>query len=408
MIKVKIIVLSLTLSQIFCCNNSPAEQQPAVEQETHAAPTPLLVGAEQPERYLPLLEGKTVGMLVNQTSTVNGGHLVDSLIARGIDVKAIFAPEHGFRGEASAGEKITDGVDPKTGTPVISLYGKKRKPSVDDLSELEVVIFDIQDVGARFYTYISTLHYLMEACAENDVPLLIFDRPNPNGHYIDGPVLNPKYRSFVGMHPVPVVHGMTIGEYAQMINGEGWLGKGLICDLTIITCQGYDHNTFYDLPVKPSPNLPDMRAIYLYPSLCFFEGTIASEGRGTNKQFQVYGHPDYPAGDYQFTPVSRPGAKYPKLENQLCHGHDLSGVALKELQNWRRIRLNYLLDFYRSFPDRENFFIKTLFIDKLAGSDALRKAIVAGANEAEIRQSWQPGLNAFRAVREKYLLYRDF
>ena len=371
-------------------------------------PEPLQVGAEQLELYLPLLKGKSIALLVNQTSMVGDRHLVDTLAASGIKIKCIFAPEHGFRGEASAGEKILDGVDQKTGTQVVSLYGKKRKPSEEDLAGVDAVIFDIQDVGARFYTYISTLHYLMEACAEHDVSLIIFDRPNPNGHYVDGPVLNPEYQSFVGMHPIPVVHGMTIGEYAQMVNGEGWLGAGVSCNLQVVPCRGYDHTTFYELPIKPSPNLPNIRSIYLYPSICFFEGTVASEGRGTTKQFQVYGHPDYTGGDFEFTPVSRPGAKYPKLENQLCRGYDLSGLPLEELRAQGQIKLDYLLDFYNNFPDKENFFLKTLFIDKLAGSDALRKAILAGEDEAAIRQSWQPGLEAFRATREKYLLYTDF
>ena len=409
MIKIKIFVLLTILSQIFCCNTSsmkPDKEESAAEVE--AVPAPLLVGAEQTDLYLPLIKDKTVALLVNQTSLVGNGHLVDTLSAMGINIKCVFAPEHGFRGEASDGEKIPDGIDPQTGIPIVSLYGKKRKPSADDLQGVDMVIFDIQDVGARFYTYISSLHNLMESCAEHEVPLLLFDRPNPNGHYVDGPILNPEFQSFVGMHPIPVVHGMTIGEYAGMINGEGWLEDGKSCDLQVIPCSGYDHNTFYELPVRPSPNLPNMRSVYLYPSICFFEGTVASEGRGTEKQFQIYGHPDYPAGDFQFTPVSRPGAKYPKLENQLCYGHDLTSLPLEELKSWRRINLRYLLDFYRSFPDKENFFRKNLYIDKLAGSSTLREAMLADMDEAKIRQSWQPGLEKFQLVRKKYLLYEDF
>ncbi|MEM9824359.1 MAG: DUF1343 domain-containing protein, partial [Bacteroidota bacterium] len=292
----------------------------------------ILTGAEQIDRYLPKLSGKKIAMVVNQTSRVGDQHLVDALVQKGVQIKGIFAPEHGFRGKADAGEKVQDGKDAKTGVPLISLYGKKKKPGKEDLQGIDLVLFDIQDVGARFYTYISTMHYVMEACAENQLPLLILDRPNPNGHYVDGPILAGTHQSFVGMHPVPIVHGMTVGEYAQMINGEGWLAGGIQCTLEVIPCKYYDHQRFYALPLKPSPNLPNMTAIYLYPSLCLFEGTQLSVGRGTNRQFQIYGHPDLSVGSFEFRPASMEGAKYPKHEGKLCRGVDLSQASLEQLQ----------------------------------------------------------------------------
>ena len=358
--------------------------------------------------YLPAIKGKRVALVVNHTSMVGQTHLADTLRALGISISAIFAPEHGFRGAADAGEKITDGKDPATGIPLLSLYGKKRKPSAEDLSNVDWVIFDIQDVGLRYYTYISTLHYVMESCAENNKPLLILDRPNPNGHFIDGPLREKGFESFVGMHPVPIVHGMTVGEYGRMINGEGWLPDGAQCRLEVVTCSGYDHNTLYQLPIKPSPNLPDMRSIYLYTSTCFFEGTVASEGRGTPTPFQVYGHPDSGTGDYYFTPAAMPGAQNPKLLGKRCRGYNLSVVPLEELSAMRRIDLSHLLRFYQAFPDKGNFFLPSNFIDKLAGSSALREQVIAGKSEAEIRATWQEGLDRYRSMRAKYLLYKDF
>ncbi|MCB0551194.1 MAG: DUF1343 domain-containing protein [Phaeodactylibacter sp.] len=382
-----------------------AEPLPPEEAGPHDSPK---VGAAQLGLYLPeLLQSQGVALLVNQTSMVGNTHLVDTLLSLGVKVSRIFAPEHGFRGSADAGEKVRDGKDLQTGISIVSLYGSRRKPTAEDLKNTDVVVFDVQDVGARFYTYISSMHYVMEACAEQGVRFLVLDRPNPNGHYIDGPILDEDYQSFVGMHPVPVVHGMTVGEYAQMINGEGWLAGGIKCELTVVPCAGYTHATPYELPVPPSPNLPNMRAIYLYPSTCFFEGTVASEGRGTSHQFQVYGHPDYPEGDYTFTPVPMPGARYPKLEGLLCRGYSLADKAPDSIRAEARINLSYLIEFYRNFPDKGNFFLENLFFDKLAGGAELRQQIIAGKTEGEIRQGWQEGLDLFRKKRRKYLLYED-
>lgn len=407
MVKLKILVLIFAAIQLNCSKisknlvekpNNPALEPPAV----------LQVGAARLDLYLPMLADQNVVLLVNNTSMLGSTHLADTLLSRGVKVVKIFAPEHGFRGEADAGEHLKDGKDAQTGIPLVSLYGSKRKPGADDLAGIDWIVFDIQDVGARFYTYISTMHNVMEACAENGVKFMVLDRPNPNGHYVDGPILDPAYRSFVGMHPVPVVHGMTVGEYARMINGEGWLEGGRHCELEVIPCNNYTHSTPYELPVRPSPNLPNMRAIYLYPSICFFEGTVASEGRGTPNQFQVYGHPDFPKGDYTFTPVSMFGAKSPKLEGKLCHGFSLMDEKPEDIRAEARINLSYLIDFYRDFPDKNNFFLENKFFDKLAGSAQLREQVIAGKSEPEIRKSWQEGLTAFKKNRRKYLLYDDF
>lgn len=368
----------------------------------------IVVGAARLKEYLPLLKDKTIAMVVNQTSMIGDTHVVDTLLSLGIKIKAILAPEHGFRGTASDGETIASGKDAKTGVSIISLYGKKREPSAEDLAGVDWIVFDIQDVGARFYTYISTMHYVMRSCALNKVGFMVLDRPNPNGHYVDGPMLDTTLRSFVGMHEIPVVHGMTIGEYAQMLNGEGWLGDSLKCDLKVITCDNYNHDTYYHIPVKPSPNLPNDRAILLYPSLCFFEGVNASIGRGTNKQFQIYGSPGFPKGDFTFTPEPMEGSTNPPLKGQLCRGYDLTYLSPDSIWQERRINLSYLLDFYKNFPDKNNFFLKTLYIDKLAGTTELRNQIIADKTEEEIRQSWQPGLKAFKKIRKKYLLYKDF
>ncbi|MEM9920331.1 MAG: DUF1343 domain-containing protein, partial [Bacteroidota bacterium] len=353
------------------------------------------VGAVQMEAYLPKLKGRKVALVVNQTSRVGDVHLVDTLLQEGVDIQRIFAPEHGFRGEADAGEKVADGKDIQTGIRVKSLYGKNKKPSAADVADLDWVVFDIQDVGARFYTYISTMHYVMEACAENGVSFMVLDRPNPNGHYVDGPLRKPGYESFVGLHPIPVVHGMTIAEYAQMINGEGWLKDSLSCQLELVKCKHYDHQRFYELPIRPSPNLPNIRSIYLYPSLCFFEGTVVSIGRGTHKQFQLIGHPTATVGDFTFTPMPMPGAKRPKLEGQQCRGYDLSAISLDSLRQLARLDLDYLLNFYSSFSDKEQFFLKNNFFDKLAGTDQLRLQMQAGKTIEEIRQSWATDLAAF-------------
>ncbi len=367
----------------------------------------ILPGAYRTEEYLELLKGKKIALLVNQTSMIGEIHLADSLKKLELDIVKIFASEHGFRGMEDRGKVIKDGVDKQTGIPIFSLYGINKKPTKEDIEGIEIVVFDIQDVGARFYTYISVMSYVMEACMENDVQFIVLDRPNPNGHYVDGPVLKEE-KSYIGLHEIPVVHGMTVGEYAQMVNGEGWLKTGMKCDLKVIKCKNYDHNTFYELPIKPSPNLPNIRSIYLYPSLCFFEGTTVSEGRGTNKQFQVYGHPKFEHGDFSFTPESMPGATNPQHKNILCYGFDLTSIPIINLRNERKLNLDYLINFYDLFPEEELFFLENNFFDKLAGSSELRNQIISGMDVTEIRASWEEDLEKFKKIRKKYLLYKDF
>lgn len=402
-VNIKIFVLILA-SCLISCQNQTSEAQSASSMES--AEAPITVGAARTDAYFPLLQGKNLGMVVNQTSTIGETHLVDSLLSAGISIAKIFAPEHGFRGQADAGEKVSDGKDAQTGVPITSLYGSKRKPGAEDLAGIDLMIFDIQDVGARFYTYISTMHYIMEACAENNIPMLILDRPNPNGHYVDGPVLDTsRYRSFVGMHPIPTVHGMTIGEYAIMVNGEGWLADAQSCELTVIPCENYRHDRSYTLPIKPSPNLPNNRSIYLYPSICLFEGTAFSLGRGTTSQFQVIGAPDYPDTAFSFTPISRPGAKYPKHKDQTCYGLDLTSLSSEQIFAERQLNLSYLLDVYQNYPNKDAFFLESNFFEKLAGNDQLREQLIAGESEAEIRASWEPALGQFKEMREQYLLY---
>ncbi len=367
----------------------------------------VITGAQRTADYLPYLKNKRVGLVVNQTSVIGNTHLIDSLISLGIQIKTVFAPEHGFRGTADAGEHVDNGTDKKTGIPLISLYGDNKKPKPNQLKDLDIVVFDIQDVGVRFYTYISTLQYVMEACAENNKPLLVLDRPNPNGHYIDGPVLDTQFRSFVGMQQIPIVYGMSIGEYARMLNGEKWLAKKVVCKLTVISCKNYDHTTFYTLPIKPSPNLPNMTAIYLYPSLCLFEGTDKiSLGRGTDKPFQIYGS-DLFSSDmpYQFTPQSREGAKSPPLMNKLCYGYDLSEIALDSLRN-QKFTLRYLLQAYNQMPDKKKFL--NSFFNKLMGNTTFQQQLEKGINEKAIKASWQTKLKKFKLIRKKYLLYKDF
>lgn len=367
---------------------------------------PLRTGAEQTEVYLPILQNKKIGLVVNQTSISEGEHLVDVLLQNQINVSKIFAPEHGFRGQADAGEKVDDSVDQATGLPIVSLYGSKRAPSMEDLDGLDLLIFDIQDVGVRFYTYISTLHYVMEACAKSGVPIMIFDRPNPNGHIVDGPILDVEYQSFVGMHPIPIAHGMTIGEYARMINGENWLGESLKADLQVIPCKGYNHQMPYRLPIKPSPNLPDMKSIYCYPYTCLFEGTVLSEGRGTSTPFQIFGHPAILGADrVSFVPRPNEGSKYPKLEGQECRGKSLSSQTEEELRAIGKIDLSHLIEMYQNFPDKDQFFLKNGFFDKLAGGSQLRSQIQKGWTEEKIRASWKDGLIDFMEIRKKYLLY---
>ncbi len=358
--------------------------------------TNIILGAEKTEIYLPLIKDKKIGVIGNQTSMITNTHLVDSLLSSGIEIVKVFSPEHGFRGKVDAGVKVEDRIDIKTGLPIISLYGKNKKPYSKQLEGIDILLFDIQDVGVRFYTYISTLHYVMEAAAENNIRVIVLDRPNPNGHYIDGPIRKNGFESFVGMHPVPIVHGMTIGEYAKMINGENWISKK--CDLTVIEMENYTHDIRYELPIKPSPNLPNTRSINLYPSLCLFEGTNVSIGRGTDYPFQHFGTP-YLRSNYSFIPKSGEGSKYPKYENIECFGTDL-----RFQENYlTALNLNWLIDSYNNCPNKERFFNN--FFDKLAGTDKLRLQIISVKSANEIRESWKEDLNKFKLVRKRYLLY---
>ena len=367
----------------------------------------VVCGADQPEEYLSILKGKKVGLVVNQTSRIGKAYLVDYLKKKGIDVKLIFAPEHGFRGDNEAGAEIKNGVDQKTKIPIKSLYGDTKKPSKEDIQSLDILLFDIQDVGCRFYTYISTLHYVMEACAENKKPLLILDRPNPNGFYVDGPILKREFSSFVGMHPVPIVHGLTIAEYAQMINGEHWLKDSVVCELKIVKVKGYSHDFKYILPVPPSPNLNTMEAVYLYPTLCLFEGTPVSIGRGTENPFTLIGMPGFKKGNYCFTPKPIKGkSENPPQNGKECCGYDLKHFANDFIVNSRQIYLFWLTGFYNESDDKSKFF--TSFFDKLAGSDQLRLKIIEGKSDKQIRDSWQTDLKEFKIKRIKYLLYGEF
>lgn len=380
----------------------------AQTKSTAKAVKKIIPGADQTELYFNYLKGKNIGMVINQTSIIGNSHMVsvDSLLKRGVAIKKIFGPEHGFRGNASNGAVVNDSVDPTTGLPAISLYGKHYKPTVDDLKGLNLIIFDIQDVGARFYTYISTLHYVMEACAENNIELLILDRPNPNGYSVDGPVLDTAYRSFVGMHPIPITHGMTIGEYAQMINGEGWLQNKVQCKLKIIKVANYKHSSAYVLPVNPSPNLNTNQSILLYPSVCLFEGTTLSLGRGTMFPFQVIGHPVLKGKyTYYFKPVSIAGmSEEPPQKNQLCYGINLKNYNIQNIRATGKINLGWLIQLYKAFPDKAHFF--NAYFTKLAGNEILRKQIEAGKTEQQIRKSWEPALSKFKQMRGKYLLYQ--
>jgi uncharacterized protein YbbC (DUF1343 family) len=372
------------------------------------------VGAADLEGYLKDLEGQRVALVGNQSSLIGKTHLVDTLLNLGVNLVKVFSPEHGFRGEANAGEKVKDGLDPKTGLSVISLYGNNKKPAPTQLADVDVILFDIQDVGARFYTYISTLHYILEAAAENSKKVIILDRPSPNGHYVDGPVLRKEFSSFVGMHEIPVVHGMTVGEYAQMINQEGWLKNKVKADLKVVKCVGWDHGKFYELPVAPSPNLPTMLSVYLYPSLCFFEGTVVSIGRGTEIPFQCIGHPKYEVDNieevselYLFTPSANSGSKHPKLEGVECYGYNLSEDDMKELRAKGQLDFSYLIQFYSALK-MNDYFLENGFFSLLAGGNELERAIVRGDSEADIRESWEEDLTQFKLMRSKYLLYKDF
>jgi uncharacterized protein YbbC (DUF1343 family) len=379
-------------------------------------------GADNFNTYLPLLKDKKVGIVTNLSGIIKVSgktgavlnekgeavgefeevdktvSIVDFLIEKNISIQKIFAPEHGFRGTADAGEHIVDGKDTKTGLPIISLYGDNKKPKPEQLEGIDVVVFDVQDVGVRFYTYISTLHYVMEACAENNIPLLVLDRPNPNGAIVDGPILENEFSSFVGMHPVPVLYGMTIGEYAQMINGEKWLKNGIQCQLTVVPCLNYTREMNYSLPVRPSPNLPNDLSINLYASLCLFEGTNVSVGRGTEKQFQIYGSPFLPKGDFSFTPIPNSGAKKPLYHGTMCFGEDLSASA-----KVHQLELKWLLKTYQETQDKSKFF--SPFFTKLAGTKKLQEQIEAGISENKIRKSWKKNLEDFMKMRERYLIY---
>lgn len=389
---------------VSCQGNPMPEQKTTFEIKKDS--TAIITGAEHMHRYFPLLDGKNTAIVCNQTSIVGQEHLVDTLLSMDVKITKLFAPEHGIRGAADAGAHIESGIDQKTGLPIISLYGSHKKPTKADLSDVEIIVFDIQDVGVRFYTYISTLHYVMEAAAEQNIPVIVLDRPNPNGHYVDGPILQPELKSFVGMHPVPIVYGMTIGEYARMINGEQWLSGGVKADLTVIELEHYSHADFYNLPIKPSPNLPNAKSILLYPWLCLFEGTTVSIGRGTDLQFQIIGHPEYPQGAFSFTPQSKPGATHPKHEGKVCYGSNLSTMTIGALKDTARFDLGYVLEYYKTLTGLNvPFFNDNNFFDKLAGTYDLRKQIETGMTEEAIRATWQQGLEEFKTTRAKYLLY---
>jgi len=428
-------VLLFVLIMISCASrakNKTAKNDVKLEQVHHdkndSIKNEIIVGANQIGEYLPLLRGKNIGVVANQTSVIfkktkdsifevypNGEiefshiqtntvlftHLVDSLLALNVNIKKVFAPEHGFRGTADAGEVVKDKIDTKTNLPIISLFGSNKKPAQEQLKGLDLVIFDIQDVGARFYTYISTLHYIMEACAETGIPVLVLDRPNPNGHYIDGPTLKPENKSFLGMHPIPLVHGMTIGEYALMINGEKWLANEAECDITIIPIKYYTHDTFYSLPIRPSPNLPNDQSIKLYPSLGLFEGTNINAGRGTEFQFQRYGAPFLNSETMKFTyiPHANFGAKYPKHKDKLCYGEDLSSARVED-----GMTLKWIIKAYENSTDKSLFFLTNGFT-KHAGTPKLQKQIEAGLSEQEIKETWKTELDNFKKIREKYLIY---
>lgn len=391
---------------IFSCGNSVKNREKTEQNlETRISlkkplPKEIKTGADNYETYLPLLINKKIGIVTNQSGILKDGmHVVDFLISKQITLQKIFAPEHGFRGTADAGEVVKDGKDLKTDLPIISLYGNNKKPTSEQLTDIDVLVFDLQDVGARFYTYISSLHYIMEACAENNIPLIILDRPNPNGNIIDGPILEEEHYSFVGMHTIPVLHGMTIGEYAKMINGQKWLKNGIQCELTIIPCQNYNRTLFHDLPVKPSPNLPNAQSINLYASLCFFEGTNISVGRGTELQFQIYGSPYLPKSNFSFTPKPNNGAKEPLYNGKLCYGEDLT-----QIKKVTQLELKWLIKAYNQTTDKSKFF--NSFFTKLAGTKKLQEQIEKGVTENEIRLSWVKGLNEFKEMRNKYLIYK--
>jgi len=390
----------LVFTLFFCLISCGQSKAPISDPDS---PLEIVTGAQQTAIYLKYLQNKNVAIVANQTSVITKGegqfiHVVDSLLKLNIQIKKVFSPEHGFGGKADAGEIVKDGIDSKSGLPIISLHGKSKKPTAEQLQGIDAIIFDLQDVGVRFYTKLSTLHYVMEACAEAGIPLLLFDRPNPNAHYIDGPTLKMEHKSFVGMHPIPLVYGMTIGEYAQMVNGEGWLKNEITCDITVIPLKNYNHNSNYSLAIRPSPNLPNDKAINLYPSLGFFEGTTINAGRGTENQFQQYGAPFFPNSEYTYMPQPNFGSKSPKHKGILCNG-----VNLKQTSKLKSVNFEWIIDAYNKTPDTIRFFGPTFTVH--AGNIELEAQIKAGLSAKEISDSWQPQVEAFKKIRKKYLIY---
>ncbi len=398
----KIYIFLLLLS----CKPPQSVMAQTTEKYTHTHDSSTVNGAERLNNYLPEIRGRKVAIVANHTSMVGNTHLVDTLLALNIQIVKVFAPEHGFRGIADAGEKVNTAIDEKTQLPIISLYGKNKKPTADQLKDVDVILFDIQDVGARFYTYISTMTYVMEAAAENGQQVIILDRPNPNGHYVDGPVLRSELKSFVGMHSVPIVHGMTVGEYAQMVNGEKWLANGIQCKLKVIPVEKYDHLTLYEVPIPPSPNLKTMSAIYFYPTTCLFEGTILSVGRGTDDPFTMAGHPEYRTYSYHFTPVSMPGAKEPKFKNEICYGINFSNERIGDNEIISQLKIEWITEMYNSFENKDVFF--TDFFHQLAGNSSIKTEIINGTDASKIKASWKKEVDEFKKIRKKYLLYKDF
>jgi uncharacterized protein YbbC (DUF1343 family) len=392
-IKFKLLILGFSLSLIAC------SQSPKLTDYNK-----ITSGAQQYKEYASLLEGKNIAIVANQASILKDIHLVDFLLKKDIKISKVFSPEHGFRGSAGAGEKVKSNIDEKTGLQIVSLYGNHKKPTPTDLNNIDLILFDLQDVGVRFYTYISTLTYVMEACAENDIPLIVLDRPNPNGYFVDGPVLKPEFKSFVGMHKVPVVYGMTIGEYAKMVNGEKWMKDQLSCDLTIIKLKKYSRDMIVKLPIKPSPNLPNWESVYLYPSLCFFEGTIISAGRGTDFPFQVYGHPKLNSNNFNFTPHPNAGSKHPKLQGKQCNGQNLSDYAKNHENNKSGINLNWLIESY-NILNSDSVKVFNDYFNKLAGNSELKEQIKNGLSQKEIKKTWKTDLKKFNQIRKKYLIY---
>lgn len=402
------LLLVFCIVQFDCSDLSSKDLNEGETSPNNVQTLKVIPGADQPGLYVPILRGKNVGLVVNHSSMVGDRHLLDTLLALDIQVKKIFSPEHGFRGDVADGAVIKDGKDPRTGLPVVSLYGRNKKPTVDQLADLDILVFDIQDVGVRFYTYLSTLHYVMESAAEQGKMVLVLDRPNPNGYYIDGPVLEPAHSSFIGLHPVPIVYGMTIGEYALMINGQSWLAGGIQCVLKVIPLINYVRSNAYALPVRPSPNLPTPASVLLYPSLALFEGTTVSVGRGTDQPFQCFGHPSYTKGLFSFIPRSIKSSTSPPWEGQACFGADLSGLSFQEVAEWKKLNLSFLMEMYHSISSEESFFREDGYFEKLAGTRNVRVALENGISEIEMRESWKPELEKFGNIRAAYLLYPDF